>query len=350
VKDQQLDGRSYISLGLQGGGSFGAFTWGILDRLLEQGGPNFDMISGASAGAVNAVVLADGLAAGGRVEARARLARLWERVGHVIPGGGTMTAAAVEWARLASPYQLNPLGFNPLRDLLAEVDFQRLRVQSPVRLLISATRVRDGHPRLFREHEITLEAVLASACLPFLHHAVVVDGEAYWDGGYSANPPLRQLVVDTNAGDILLVQLVPEMHEVVPQLSHEIAKRVREIGFNASLLREQEAVAEPRVRGAAAVSLRVMPQAGRPAVSSHRRARGDRGLGAGEPTGHVMVVLAAAASRWAGGGGAMAGGVELNPAQRATMTGFLGSFRSPTEIPRRATKRFNRSVKALSGR
>ena len=246
MKDQQLDGRSYISLGLQGGGSFGAFTWGILDRLLEQGGPNFDMISGASAGAVNAVVLADGLAAGGRVEARARLARLWERVGHVIPGGGTMTAAAVEWARLASPYQLNPLGFNPLRDLLAEVDFQRLRVQSPVRLLISATRVRDGHPRLFREHEITLEAVLASACLPFLHHAVVVDGEAYWDGGYSANPPLRQLVVDTNAGDILLVQLVPEMHEVVPQLSHKIAKRVREIGFNASLLREQEAVAELR--------------------------------------------------------------------------------------------------------
>ena len=246
MKDQQLDGRSYISLGLQGGGSFGAFTWGVLDRLLEQDEPGFDMISGASAGAVNAVVLTDGLAAGGRAEARVRLARLWQRVGHAVLAGGTVTAAAVEWARLAAPYQLNPLGFNPLRDLLADVDFERLRAQSPIRLLIAATRVRDGHPRLFREHEITLEAVLASACLPFLHHAVVIDGEAYWDGGYSANPPLRQLVVDTNAADILLVQLVPEMHEAVPQLSHEIAKRVREIGFNASLLREQEAVAELR--------------------------------------------------------------------------------------------------------
>jgi len=246
VKHQQLDGRSLVSVGLQGGGSFGAFTWGVLDRLLEQDEPDFDMISGASAGALNAVVLADGLAAGGRAEARARLARLWERVGHGVSAGGTVTAAVVEWARLASPYQLNPMGFNPLRDLLAEVDFERLRAQSPVRLLIAATRIRDGHPRLFREHEITLEAVLASACLPFLHQAVVIDGEAYWDGGYSANPPLRQLVVDTNAADILLVQLVPEMHEAVPQLSHEIAKRVREIGFNASLLREQEAVAELR--------------------------------------------------------------------------------------------------------
>jgi NTE family protein len=246
VKHQQVDGRSCLSLGLQGGGSFGAFTWGVLDRLLERDGPDLEMISGASAGALNAVVLANGLAAGGRTEARARLTRLWERVGHAILAGATVTAAAVEWARLASPYQLNPLGFNPLRDLLAEVDFERLRAQSPVRLLISATRVRDGHPRLFREHEITLEAVLASACLPFLQQAVVIDGEAYWDGGYSANPPLRQLVVDTSAADILLVQLVPEVHEAVPQLSHEIAKRVREIGFNASLLREQEAVAELR--------------------------------------------------------------------------------------------------------
>jgi NTE family protein len=244
VKYQEVEGRSFISLGLQGGGSFGSFTWGVLDRLLEQDELGFDMISGASAGAVNAVVLADGLAAGGRSEARARLTRLWERVGRA--AGGTLRAAAVGWARFASPYQLNPFGFNPLRDLLENVDFARLRAQAPVRLLISATRVRDGHPRLFREHEITLEAVLASASLPFLHHAVVIDGEAYWDGGYSANPPLRQLVVDTKAADILLVQLVPEIHEAVPQLSHEIAKRVREIGFNASLLREQEAVAELR--------------------------------------------------------------------------------------------------------
>jgi NTE family protein len=244
VKHQRLGGRLSVSLGLQGGGSFGAFTWGVLDRLLEEERLDIDMISGASAGAVNAVVLADGLIAGGRTEARAKLAQLWERVGHGVAVGG---AAALAWARLASPYQLNPLGYNPLRDLLAElVDFDRLRTQSAVRLLIAATRVRDGHPRFFREYEITLDAVLASACLPFLQQAVEIDGEAYWDGGYSANPPLRQLVVDTKAADILLVRLVPEMHEAVPQLSHEIAKRIREIGFNASLLREQEAVAELR--------------------------------------------------------------------------------------------------------
>jgi NTE family protein len=248
VLHQRLEEDSSISLALQGGGSFGAFTWGVLDRLLEPDGPEIDMISGASAGAVNAVLLADGMAAGGREAARERLARFWDRVGGSSIGSrGTITAMAVQWARFASPLHLNPLGLNPLRDPLAEsVDFDRLRRESPVRLLIAATRVRDGHPRLFREHEITLDAVLASACLPFLQPAVEIDGEAYWDGGYSANPPLRQLVVDTKAHDILLVRLVPDLDETVPHLSHEIDRRIREIGFNASLLREQEAVAELR--------------------------------------------------------------------------------------------------------
>ncbi len=126
------------------------------------------------------------------------------------------------------------------------VDFDRLRAAASVRLLIAATRVRDGHPRLFREHEITLDAVLASACLPFLQHAVEIDGEAYWDGGYSANPPLRQLAIETRAADILVVRLVPWLHEAVPQLSHEISQRIREITFNASLQREQESVEDLR--------------------------------------------------------------------------------------------------------
>ncbi|HEY6433262.1 MAG TPA: patatin-like phospholipase family protein [Acetobacteraceae bacterium] len=248
MTDQLLETRCCISLGLQGGGSFGAFTWGVLDRLLEAE-VALDVISGASAGAVNAVLLADGMIEGGRDGARARLRRFWHRVGAGGIGIGPMASWSLEAlvSRMGSPFQLNPLGLNPLRDLLAEtVDFARLRAASPVRLLIAATRVRDGHARLFREDEVTLDAVLASACLPFLQHAVEIEGEAYWDGGYSANPPLRQLVVDTEAVDILLVRLVPELHESVPHLSHEISRRVREIGFNASLQREQEAVEELR--------------------------------------------------------------------------------------------------------
>lgn len=244
MTNQLLGTRCCISLGLQGGGSFGAFTWGVLDHLLEAD-IGLDVISGASAGAVNAVLVADGLIEGGHDGARARLRQFWRRVGAGGFGIGPMALWSLEAlvSRAGSPFQLNPLGLNPLRDLLAEtVDFARLRAASPVRLLIAATRVRDGHARLFREDEVTLDAVLASACLPFLQHAVEIDGEAYWDGGYSANPPLRQLVVDTEAADILLVRLVPDLHESVPHLPHEISRRVREIGFNASLLREQEAV------------------------------------------------------------------------------------------------------------
>ena len=241
-----------LSLGLQGGGSFGAFTWGVLDRLLADEQLQLDTISGASAGAVNAVVLADGLAEGGREGAQHRLRAFWETVGRspavpaILPSSplGFMATSLTGWA---SPFQINPLGLNPLRDLIASaVDFERLRRDSPVRLIISATRVRDGQPRMFREHELTLEAVLASACLPFLHQAVEIDGEAYWDGGYSANPPLRQLVIEMQSTELLLVRLVPEQHDMVPHLPHEITRRVREIGFNASLLRELDAVEDLR--------------------------------------------------------------------------------------------------------
>ncbi len=246
-----------LSLALQGGGSFGAFTWGVLDRLLEQE-VVLDAVSGTSAGAVNAVVLANGLAEGGPEEARARLANFWRRASdaasldlfgsHDDTGAPSATTTAIEVSsRVVSPYTFNPLDLNPLRDILAEeVDFARLRAASPVRLLIATTRVRDGRLRLFRDDEITLEAVLASACLPQLHHAVEIAGEWYWDGGYSANPPLRQLVIDSKADDVLLVQITPEAHEDVPRLSRDIARRVSQIAFNGPLQKEVEAIADLR--------------------------------------------------------------------------------------------------------
>ena len=244
--------RRVLSLALQGGGSFGAFTWGVLDRLLESDRVGFDAISGTSAGAVNAVVLANGLAQGGPEEARRQLEHLWKRLSRAAPlaslGAATATSAALELStRVISPYQFNPLGVNMLRDiLLAEVDFARLRRSSPVRLMVAATRVTDGRLRLFREHEITLEAVLASACLPQLHHAVEIEGEWYWDGAFSANPPLRPLVVDSRTSDIVLVQISPEQQEGLPRLSSQIARRAAQIAFNSPLQKEMEALDDMR--------------------------------------------------------------------------------------------------------
>ncbi len=240
-----------LSLGLQGGGSFGAFTWGVLDRLLEEEALDFDLVSGASAGAVNAVVLASGLAEGGPPAARRKLDRVWERVSLMGPLSGSSVAHAAAAAlgnpALASPYQFNPFGINPLRDILVdEVDFDQVRAGSPIRLLIAATRVRDGRARLFRETELSVDAVLASACLPFMQQAIEIDGEAYWDGGYSANPPLRQLVLETRARDILLVRLLPEAGGDSPHFSYEIAQRVSAIAFNAPFLQEEESVAALR--------------------------------------------------------------------------------------------------------
>jgi NTE family protein len=237
-----------LSLALQGGGSFGAFTWGVLDRLLEDGTSAIDAISGTSAGAVNAVALASGLAEGGADGARATLDRVWRRIGQsplFAPFGGRAVASlAVDLStRVVSPYQFNPLGLNPLRDILAEeIDFERLRDASPVRLLVAATRVSDGRVRLFREDELTLEAVLASTCLPLYHHAVAIGEEWYWDGGYTANPPLTELVAASDAAEILLVQLTPTRRDGRPTLSPEIVKRLQEIAFNNPLEKEIEAL------------------------------------------------------------------------------------------------------------
>src|SRR5215212_10559164 len=234
--------RRRLSLALQGGGSFGAFTWGVLDRLLEEDLP-FDIVSGASAGAINAVVMATGLAKGGREEARARLEHFWTRVSEVAPRASSNAAAAMA-TRLLSPYQFNPFNVNPLRTILSEeVDFDALRAKPPLRLLIAATRVSDGSLRVFREKAVTLEAVLASACLPLLHHAVEIDGEAYWDGAYSANPPIVPLIAASRASDALVVQIIPTASEETPTSSADIIKRMQQITFNSSLLREMEALA-----------------------------------------------------------------------------------------------------------
>lgn len=245
-------GKRALSLALQGGGSFGTFTWGVLDRLLEEDELALDMVSGVSAGAVNAVLLAAGLAEGGAKEARERIERFWRRVSGAAPlarlgraASGTAAIALELSARMLSPYQFNPLGLNPLREILAaEVDFARLREASPIALLIGATRVKDGRLRLFRTHEVTLEAVLASACLPQLQHAVEIDGEWYWDGGFSANPPLRPLVLESVADDVVLVQITPEAQSGVPYLPLDITRRVNQITFNGPLQREIEALAD----------------------------------------------------------------------------------------------------------
>src|SRR4051794_20652946 len=181
-----------LSLALQGGGAFGAFTWGVLDRLLEENDLALDAVSGASAGAINAVLLASGLANGGPDEARASLDRFWSSVGESSARNLFLhPELVVATASQMSPSQFNPLELNPLRDLLArEVDFEAIRARSPVRLLVSATRVQDGAVRVFHTKAISLDVVLASACLPRLHHAVNIHGEANWDGGYAANPPV----------------------------------------------------------------------------------------------------------------------------------------------------------------
>jgi len=237
-----------LSLALQGGGSFGAFTWGVLDRLLEDPNITFDTVSGTSAGAINAVLLAAGLAEGGARAARAKLGRFWERLSRTAAfgpfGAGAAAGTFSFWTRLLSPYQYNPLDLNPLRTLInEEVDFDRLRSVAPIGLLIASTRVCDGRARVFRDAEIDAETVLASASLPLYHHAVTIDDVAYWDGGYSANPPLLDLVTASQARDILVVQITPMRSAEVPTTSRDIIRRLDQITFNASLQTEIETLA-----------------------------------------------------------------------------------------------------------
>lgn len=253
-----------INLALQGGGAHGAFTWGVLDALLEDGRLRFDGVSGTSAGAMNAVMLAQGLMAGGSDGARTALREFWSAVAASMPfevatptaDGKDMRLAPamqlmLQWTHYFSPEQLNPFDLNPLRTILSsQVDFERLRAHSPVKLFVAATNVNTGKLRLFRAPELTPDAVLASACLPTMHRSVVIDGEPYWDGGYSANPAVFPLFHECSARDIMLVMLAPLKHSATPQSAVDIKSRMMELAFNATFLREMRMFAHLRERAA----------------------------------------------------------------------------------------------------
>jgi len=262
-----------IDLALQGGGSHGAFTWGVLDRLLEDESLSFAAVSGTSAGALSAAVLATGWARGGRVAAREALASFWHDVGATgscfgapVPSGLTMTGLAapglstynLDWnpaylwlnqfLRLFSPYQFDPLGDNPLRKVLFKHVQCEVLKGSEFPLFITATAVRTGQPRVFDRTDLSVDALLASACLPQLFKAVAVplpDGriEHYWDGGYSGNPALWPLIYGSESLDLLLVRINPLVRPDLPDTPAEITDRVNEIGFNATLLGELRAIA-----------------------------------------------------------------------------------------------------------
>ncbi len=257
-------GTRRVNLALQGGGSHGAFTWGVLDALLEDGRLEFEGVTGASAGAMNAVVMADGWLDAlrkrrdPREAARAALKSFWDSVA----AQPSIFALSSRWggapsglpghpllvwyellSQVLSPYQLNPLNFNPLRNVLEPlIDFERLRARSPFKLFVAATNVRTGRVRIFREHELKLEMLLASACLPFAFQAVEVDGEHYWDGGYMGNPALWPLWYATKANDLVLVQINPLTRTDLPDTAQEIIDRASEISFNASLIHEMRSI------------------------------------------------------------------------------------------------------------
>jgi len=250
-----------ISLALQGGGSHGAFTWGVLDRLLQEPWLRIEGISGTSAGAINAAVLVSGHAHGGAEGARQALQRFWRRVTEqarfspfqrgpldVLLGRWTLdhspTFLALDMmARVVSPYDINPASFNPLRAILAEtIDFDALR-GSPIKLFATATQVHSGRGRIFRNADLTPNVLLASACLPTLFHAVEIDGEPYWDGGYAGNPTITPLVRECVCDDTILVQVNPVERAATPRSAREIIDRVNEIAFNAPLLKELRMIA-----------------------------------------------------------------------------------------------------------
>ncbi len=250
-----------VDLALQGGGAHGAFAWGVLDRLLDAPGLRIDGISGTSAGAMNAAVLSSGFAEGGADGARAALEGFWRRVSDaarfsplqrgpldVLLGRWTLDHSPAYLAldlasRMFSPYDLNPTNFNPLREILVDsIDFERL-ARSPISIFVTATNVRTGRPRVFRNADMSPDALLASACLPTIYKAVEIEGEAYWDGGYSGNPTISPLVRECSAHDTILVQINPVERAGTPRTAQEIQNRLNEIAFNSPLLKELRMIA-----------------------------------------------------------------------------------------------------------
>ncbi len=253
--------RKRVNLGLQGGGAHGAFTWGVLDHLLSDERIDIEGISGTSAGAINAVMLADGLARGGPQEARKRLADFWraasldgnlsalqrgvmDRLFSFTPYEGSPVQAWFEAvSRYVSPYDLNPLNINPLRDVIEKfVDFDAVRACRDVSLFISATNVHTGRLHVFPQEKINADVIMASACLPFLFRAVEIDGVPYWDGGYMGNPALFPFFRATETEDVLIVQINPIERKSTPHTQTEIMNRINEITFNSSLLAEFRAI------------------------------------------------------------------------------------------------------------
>jgi NTE family protein len=251
-----------INLALQGGGAHGAFTWGVLDRLLEDGRVSFEGISATSAGAMNAVVYAYGQMRGGPDGARQALHDFWQRVSRSASSYSPLTMTPMEsmlgiqpehslayrafdgLTRSFSPYQLNPLNLNPLRDVLAAcVDFDALKHCDCAKLFLSATNIRTGNVRVFQNEDLSIDAVMASACLPNLFQAIEIDGAFYWDGGYMGNPSLFPLFYNTESRDVVVVHINPIFNPNIPRSAAEIADRVNEITFNSALLKEFRAVA-----------------------------------------------------------------------------------------------------------
>lgn len=247
----------YINLALQGGGSHGAFTWGVLDRLLEDETIDIEAVSGTSAGAMNAVALASGYATGGRAGARKALAELWGRIGNANPyryfsgpwddvlgfDYNPMFLAMETMSRFLSPYQFNPANINVLRDIIDDlIDWGAVRTTKEFKLFLSATNVRTGRVKVFEQGEICPDHVMASACLPQLFQAVEIAGEHYWDGGYMGNPALFPLYYATQSRDILIVEINPMQRPELPKTAREIADRIDEISFNSSLIQDLRAI------------------------------------------------------------------------------------------------------------
>jgi NTE family protein len=250
-----------VDLALQGGGAHGAFTWGVLDRLLEEPWLRIEGISGTSAGAMNAAVLADGYSEGGADGARARLELFWKQVSDgarfspfrrspldILLGRWTLDTSPVFlafdiMARVFSPYDLNPRGINPLTEILSNcIDFKRL-AKAPMKLFVTATNVRTGRGRVFRNEELTPDVLLASACLPTMFQAIEIDGEAYWDGGFAGNPTITPLIRECTSSDTILVQVNPVERPGIPRTAQDIVNRVNEVSFNATLLKELRMIA-----------------------------------------------------------------------------------------------------------
>jgi NTE family protein len=252
--------KKLVGLALQGGGSHGAFTWGVLDRLLEEDAIVAEAMCGTSAGAVNAVTCAYGLHIGGPAKAKELLEVLWKKValsGSFLfkPGmfdkaygnGDIYNSAGYMWfnaiSQVLSPYNFNPFNYNPLRDILENlIDFNELQLYSKKKLFICATNVKTNRAKIFSNKEITVDAVMASACLPFLFQAVEIEGEYYWDGGYMGNPPIFPLITNTGLSDIVLIKINSININSVPTTARDIADRVNEISFNSSLINEMKLI------------------------------------------------------------------------------------------------------------